>query len=196
MRSIRASKRGIESVVTVFVVLLMGACVGGPTEVDPAAQRALFDLSAFVDYQAERLARVPIRKRVRIGEIDETRRIDTLDWATELAPFAQANINKPAFLDSYTADSTRGTDGELTIKYAAIDSALKVQRLRVVCSGDCDYGKVQAIDIYTHFESVIAATEQRLSWKPAGYEVYSRQHTMFADPYELFLSGQPLRVLD
>ncbi len=180
-------------VVLVLAVLASAvACVTGPTQVDPAAQRALFDLSAFVEYQAERFGGTPIRKRVRINEVDETRTIDTVDWATELAPFTQANINKPAFLDSYVADSTRADDGGLTIRYAAVDSSLKVQRLRIECSGDCDYGKVRAIEIYTHFESVIAEAEQRLSWKPGGYEVYSRQHTLFADPHELFLSGAPL----
>ncbi len=170
--------------------LSAGGCVGGPTEVDPAAPRALFDLSAFVDYQAGRLAGTPITKRVRINEVDETRAIDTVDWATELAPFAQANINKPALLDSYREDSTRGADGGLTIEYAALDSALRVQRLRVECAGDCDYGQVRGIVIYTRFRSVIADTEQRLSWRPEGYEVYSKQDAMFADPYELFLSGR------
>lgn len=168
------------------------ACLDEPTVVDPDARGATFDLAAFVEYQGETLAGAAMQKSVRIGDVDQTLRIDSVDWAAELAPFAEANLNKPALLDKYAVDSTRANDGGLRLNYSALDSAIKVRTLTVDCGADCTYGNVRRVEITMVSSTIIADTEQRYVWTPEGYEIYNKQDALLADPRELFLSGKPL----
>lgn len=170
----------------------LGSCKTEAVQIDPDARRAFFDLAAFVNFQDSLLSGKSMMKAVAIGRVDQAKRIEQVDWSEELAPFAQANLNKPAFLDSYAVDSVLTAEGKLELEYVALDSSLRTRKLLVLCQENCDYANVLSIIVRNSTKSVIAETEQRLQWTPDGFEVYSRQATLFVKARELHLKGSPL----
>lgn len=191
----------LGSTVAAALACTTAACLGDAEVIAPDARDALFDLAAFVDYQDSVLTGASIRKRVRVGEeSDETRVIDAVDWATELASFAGANVNKPALVDSYAQACSRdsGSGGGSTIRLSALDSADRVRTIKIACADQqstcaCDFASVVSIEVETRFESVIADTEQRLRWTREGYEVVSRQRVAGRDERVLTLEGEIVR---
>lgn len=180
--------------------LALGACVGEEGVVAVDERAALFDLAAFVDYQDSVLAGAAVRKRVRVGEVDETRVIEDVDWAAELAPFAGANLNKPALVDEYLTERVDApAGGGYTLVLRPRDStAQRVRELRIACADgasadDCPYADVREVVVRTGFESVVADTEQRLAWTPGGYEVRSRQRVVGSGERVLVLEGEVVR---
>lgn len=172
----------------------MMACIGDAEVVAPDERDALFDLAGFVAYQDSVLSGVGVRKTVRVGDTEEVQVIEDVDWAAELAPFAGANVNKPALTDAYAREVTED-GGASTILLTALDSAERVRLVRIVCEGaaedfDCPYGDVSAVDVETRFESVIADTEQRLRWTRAGYEVVNRQRVVGREERVLAIRGE------
>lgn len=191
MRMLRSLSVGLG------LALTSVACLGDAEVVEPDARDALFDLAAFVDYQDSVLAGSAVRKRVRVGEgADETKLVTNVDWAMELAPFAGANVNKPALVDAYLLDRTEGeAPGQTTITLNAADSAERVRRIVIACASAaedsrCPYAEVGSIYVETRFESVIADTEQRLRWRRDGYEVVSRQRVVGREERVLVVEGE------
>ena len=171
-------------------------CIGDAEVVAPDARDALFDLGAFVDYQDSLLADVGMRKTVRVGETEEEKVIEEVDWATELAPFAGANVNKPALTDAYAREVTEAVRGYY-ILLTALDSSARVRSIRIVCAGapeatGCPYDRVASVEVDTRFESVIADTEQRLHWTPTGYTVVNRQRVVGREERVLSIRGERL----
>ena len=192
--------RTVVYALAVTLGALSQGCVGDGDVVAVAERRALFDLAAFVDHQDSVLAGAAVRKRVRVGEVDEERVIQDVDWAAELAPFAGANVNRPALVDEYRSERVGGGGGgAYTLVLTPLDSTeQRVRELRIVCAegtadGDCPYAAVREVLVRTGFESVIADTEQRLRWTPAGYEVRSRQRVVGSEERVLVLEGEVVR---
>ena len=145
---------------------------------------AFFDLSVFVKRLAKDLQQKEIEKTVEVNGLSQTLKIDSVNWADELAPFAQSNLNRPAFWDKDRVDSLREGDRTI-ITYSALDSSLFTRTLRIE---KLDTSPV-FIQIHNRFSSLIANTSQHLEWGPRHYEIYSEQYVKFGDDRVLKIRG-------
>lgn len=173
------------------VALLLVGLTACTAESDAAAAAGaldpdFFDLAAFVEQTAAALEGTALTKEVVVNGVTETRRVDSVDWRQELAPFAQSNIDRPALWDLYerveapTADpSTR------LVAYTARDASLFTRSIRVLYRGDA----VVNVDIDNRFESFVASTEQQLSWVPGRYTIRSVQRARLLDERTLRIEG-------
>ena len=177
---------------TLAIAAVQLACEPRAVAIDPDARAAYFDLGAWVAHVDSTYAGRSLGKRASVNDVEERTRVEVVDWATELAAFAQANINKPALLGVYRVDSTRDAATDyLTLEYTALDGDAKTRRLRVSCLGTCDaYGRVRAIELEAATSSVLAHTQQRLTWQPAEFKIESRQEILFQGQRELVIEGQ------
>ncbi|HMT29218.1 MAG TPA: hypothetical protein PKD91_08065 [Bacteroidia bacterium] len=83
----------------------------------------LFNLTDYFSGQIKALekSKTPLTKTILNKGKTETVRIENVDWKTELKPFTEIDLNKPAVYLSYKADSVvNGT--KTIIHYAAKDS--------------------------------------------------------------------------
>jgi hypothetical protein len=139
-----------------------------------------FDLRDFFGREVKSLqAHKPrVRKTVRLNGRESLQASAEVNYAAELAPFIQSDINKPSWRDKYRVDSlfVGGALGE--IKYTAGDAALKTKELRVFFEGD----KVRAIWIKNSIRSIVSESEQDLKYDPyKGYSIYGRQGGRFSE---------------
>lgn len=84
---------------------LLSAC---HEEVKENQVKRYFDLKGLVEKQINSLnsQKSTVRKVVLLSEKTETQTIKNIDWARELTLFTQADLNKPAFIQSYSVDSS------------------------------------------------------------------------------------------
>lgn len=76
-----------------------------------------FDLKGLIESQIKILNKLKpiVQKSILIAEKSENQVVKTIDWAKELALFIQADLNKPAFIQSYQVDSS-STSLKYTLK--------------------------------------------------------------------------------
>ena len=158
-------------------VLLLG-CLSEETA-EAVDLTPFFDLQAYVDAEVERLeAEVPrADKRVTFNGESESHAAMELDYADELAIFRNADINKPAWLEKYSTDSTREA-GRLRIDYVALDTTLTVRQMRIVQEA----GEVVQIEIDRRTGTVLSDGRQVLRYEPAsGFLIDSYQDRRFGE---------------
>ncbi len=172
------------------LLLISLGCADSIEQVDPlASSRHFFDLSNFVELQDSLLRGKPMTKSVTVNGAQQTLQLESVDWAEELAPFAQSNINRPALWDAYRIDSTESR-GQRIFRYAALDSSLFTRRIEVVVEdARRPLDSVVTIRVDNRFDSFIASTRQRLLWTPGHYEIYSEQAARMLDQRDLEIVG-------
>ena len=108
---------------------LLSAC---NEEVKENQVKKYFDLKGLIDKQIKSLnSKKPVvQKIVIIADSSENQSIKTIDWSKELELFMQADLNKPAFIQSYQVDSssmgvkyTLKESEKLPVKYLTISRA-------------------------------------------------------------------------
>ena len=167
--------------------LALGACAAGG-EVSPLADSPrFFNLTEWVALQDSLLEGQSMEKRVVVNDVEETKRLDAVDWSEELAPFAQSDIDRPALWDRYAVDTSAAAGGNAVIVYEALDEELFTRRIEIAVDAE---GGVTRLLIDNAFASLVADTEQRLEWAPGTYAVYSRQEARLSEPRELRIEGR------
>jgi ABC-type uncharacterized transport system auxiliary subunit len=105
---------------------LLSAC---NEEVRENQTKRYFDLKGLIEKQIKILntQKPVVEKLVIIADSSENQSVKTIDWAKELELFIQADLNKPAFIQSYQVDSssmgvkyTLKKTEQLPIKYLTI----------------------------------------------------------------------------
>ncbi len=103
-----------------FVLLLLSLFAFSCDNSAPqtAAKPVYFDVAGYVKSQIETLsARKPVvAKDARIGGQTNKQATPNIDWAKELELFIQADINKPAFRNSYTIARPDSLTYQYTLK--------------------------------------------------------------------------------
>ena len=142
-----------------------------------------FDLAAYVDAEVTRLTDRGVRaeKTITLNGITETQPDRAINYETDLRLFREADINKPAWADKYTASSEELSGNHRTTIYRALDSSLVVRRLLV----EEDQGEVVRIEIDRKTGTVLSDGRHRLMYQPArGYSVTTRQTNRFGEDVE------------
>ncbi len=152
----------------------------------PAAEMdkpSFFDLSDYMEAEMKRLQALQPRviKRVLLkGEVQE-RAWDSLNYQQELKPFADSDINRPAWYDKYRVDTlTSDTEDTYQVRYRSLEGKLRVQELLVEFQADT--GRVLAIEVTKETNSLIEELRQTLHYTPAkGYRLESEQDPILGE---------------
>lgn len=136
-----------------------------------------FNLKEYFQKEVQRLPEEgPFTKRVQIGDEEEEKVLDSLNWEQELRPLINADINRAGWVDRYRGDTTYTPGGALQeIHYQAQDKELRVREMRLFFDST---GAVQRILIEKGRESLTVDNYQRITYLPAeGYVLVNRQAT-------------------
>ena len=170
-----------------ILLWVMGACIETPKEGLQPAITPYFDLKAYMSAEMERLGeRENVRKVAVVNGKREEQTTATFKPDTELAIFADADINRTAWLDKYRSDSLRSNDGQLQqLIYTALDSQLITKRLAIDFNSRAE---VSQIRIDQSDLSRVADNRKVLIYEPQrGYQIRSRQDVLLVGENELKL---------
>lgn len=157
-----------------------------------ASDKVFFDLRAFFEEEIARLEKEKprIAKAIEINGQLEQQTQEGVDFAKELAIFVRSDINKPAWRDKYTVDSTIVARRLAQLEYIAIDSSLKTRLMRI----DFDQTGVEKIFISNRTDSPLIKSAQQLTFEPAkGYQIENQQDLSLSKDSKLSISAQFLR---
>lgn len=109
------------------VLLLMSGCLSAEKK-KVANQIFYFDLKTYFAKTATKLniEKLLVKKMVSKNELSEYKKIRIKDWNTELALFIDADINKPAWKDSYRKDLSA-----TKMMFTAKEADLKTQKIEI-----------------------------------------------------------------
>ncbi|HTD99956.1 MAG TPA: hypothetical protein VK668_11765 [Mucilaginibacter sp.] len=118
-----------------------------------------FDLKGYFRADSIRLSKMNplVNKTVVHNKASETKKVHIPDWGTELSLFTESDINKPAWKESYSVQSS----GDFLI-YKAKDPALKTRDIIIKRNGD----KIKWILVFNHTKNVLYETQEKLSYFP------------------------------
>jgi hypothetical protein len=121
-------------------------------------------------------------KTVHHDATKETKTVHVNNWDDELSLFTDADINKPAFKNSYKA-----VDEDGLLVYKARDKDLKVQELIIKRVGQ----NIKYILIYTRVENLLYKTTQKLTYFPDSvYRIETVQHVRLLGTNTYFIEGK------
>lgn len=169
-----------------ILALLLPACSPSAEEGD----KRFFDLEGFARSEQLRLASAgPVRKTVLLGGREEVRVLERPDWKAEMDLLAGADINRPAWRDSYSADTLRDARGQATLlAYEALDPQLRVRKLEVFLKE----GVADSVSAMLQVSNPLHETEERLHFGRSGYfDLHRISRRRFGKPQDLRVSLRP-----
>lgn len=166
-------KRVLTGIIgSITLISLFAACSG--QEKSPDAQQIdlqpYFSLSHYFNEEIGRLQSdsAEVFKTVEINGSTESKTILIRNWQDELAPFTEADINKSAWVNSYTVDSA-----STFLQYTAKESGLKTRQIRIEHAAN---GSVKAITIENQVSNWIYTAKEKLRYYPDScYEIIKEQ---------------------
>jgi hypothetical protein len=140
------------------ILFILSGCFSKDQD-DKKTVNYFFDLKSYFSITAKKLnqTNVVILKSVSKNKVSETKKIKIKDWEQELALFIDADINKPAWKDRYTKDSSA-----IKIIYTAKDQELKTQKITI----DMMFGEPEKIEIVTQLTNLLFQTKEHLVYYP------------------------------
>jgi len=173
----------MNNLLKVFVlILLLGGCVSA--EKEKASNRIYyFDLRNYFTKTATKLnTKKPfVEKTVSKNESSENKKLQITDWKTELALFIDADINKPAWKDSYTKDSSA-----TKIIYTAKEDDLKTQKIEI----DLKNGLPVKFKINSKMDNLLYHNTEELEFYPDSvYSINKHQKIMLLGENNYLIKG-------
>ncbi|MDP9079081.1 MAG: hypothetical protein M3O71_16765 [Bacteroidota bacterium] len=151
--------------------------IGGITLADIACRpdvkdtgNKYFDIKGYFTSDTLRLKKLNklVTKTVTHNGVTETKKVKIANWGQELDMFISADINKPAWKNSYTVFNS-----DNVLLYKAKDDDLKVREVMI----KLDKQKVKWMLIFTRTQNILYKTTERLSYFPDSlYLIQKDQH--------------------
>ncbi|WP_262248263.1 hypothetical protein [Parapedobacter soli] len=169
------------------VPMLLTSC-GDAGDASGAAIRPetnYFSLTDYFDREAERLQQInpEITKTVAKSGDSESKNIRVTDWKGEFALFTDADINKPAWQNSYRIDSTASS-----VKYTATDPTLRTKEILVEKSDD---GTITHIRITNQVDNMLYHTDEQLDYYTDSlYRIDKKQRVRVIGESHYTISGR------
>lgn len=164
---------------------LLSAC---NEELKENQTKKYFDLKGLIESQIKTLniQKPLVQKSILIAEKSENQVVKTIDWAKEFEFFIQADLNKPAFTQSYRVDSL-STGVKYTLKET---EKLPVKYLNITKIG----AEVIGIQALVKNENYLYETERylKLSFKNnqvIDYQINGYQKIIFGDKKNFKING-------
>ena len=163
------------------LILLAGVASCKRESGTTAGNKVFFDIKGFFEADSARLTKENplITKTVAHNKVPETRKVHILNWGTELGLFIQSDINRPAWRNSYTVD----TSADFLI-YTAKDPSLKTREIIIKKVND----KIKWIVIGNHTKNVLYENFEKLSYFPDSlYLIQKKQRVrvLGTDTYQI-----------
>jgi hypothetical protein len=170
---------------------LLAAC----SQPQPAQRtNAYFDLKDFLDQQVAALnAQKPlVSKTVLVEDQPETHQTHQVDWARELELFGQADLNKPAYANSYFTEAISKTTTTYRLKSG---EDLPVQYLEVI--QDEKTSQPVKVKATLRTKNYLYESERTLSLTARNgrlteYDIDGFQQLFYGDPEPFHLEGRIL----
>lgn len=165
----------------VGIALLLPACK--PAIKEEGVTAKYFDLKAYFKADAARLSSIKKTafKTVTHNGVTESKEVKIDNWARELSLFSESDINKPAWRDSYTVQTT-----PTMVIYTATDDDLKTRGIIVNKTGD----KVKYIVIYNYTKNILYYTKEKLTYMPDSiYKIEKTQHVRLLGLNKYVITG-------
>ena len=146
--------------------------------------KAYEDISGFFEAEAVRLSKSesPVRKTVARNDAVETRVVKAINWNTELSLFAESDINKPAWRDSYKV-----TASDTNIIYLAKDTTLKTRQIHI---SKAPGGKIRKISIHNRTNNMLYSSTETLLYIPDSlYQIQKQQHVVLIGNNSYLIKG-------
>ncbi|MDZ4682638.1 MAG: hypothetical protein SH848_05805 [Saprospiraceae bacterium] len=153
------------------------ACQSPPKETQGNTQAStpvFFDLKGYMSQQSEalKISKPRVKKQISINGKKEEQLSDQINFEEELAVFANSDINKPAWSDKYTKDSSFSGGQLQNIRYLAKEENLKTQMMQVSFSS----GNVSKIEVKNRTSAAIVTAEQTMTYTPGkGYSIIYKE---------------------
>lgn len=149
-------------------------CVACRPDVQRAKGRLVyFDIKGFFTADAARLNQkhVTVTKTVIHNGDAQTKKINNVNWVNEFNLFINADINNPAWSNSYTIQHAKGL-----IVYKAKTPDLKTRSIIIKKEGD----KVKWLIIYNHATNMLYENVEKLTYFPDSvYQISKSQKVRF-----------------
>lgn len=150
---------------TALIFLLLTSVVAcnsvtEPTTSTETEQPTYFSLNTYFSDEIDRLTKEQpdLEKTVNINGSSESKATNTVNWKHELELFAQADINKAAWTNSYTVDST-----ERKVVYTSKEPDLKTKQIIIQHKAD---KTVLGIEIHNEESNWIYRSVEKLTYYP------------------------------
>ena len=138
------------------VLILFMTIISCNSESKVEQTKKYFDLKGLIERQIKTLntQKPTVQKSIIMADTSENQLIKTIDWAKELELFIQADLNKPAFVQSYQVDSS-----SMGVKYTLKETEkLPVKYLNVNRLGEDGI----SIEAYINTNNYLYETERHL----------------------------------
>lgn len=177
----------------IFSLLLFTSCTN-PT--DTASVQNYFNLKGFIENQITELnKRKPlVNKEMALGDKNENKQTNEIDWRQELELFTQADLNKQAYQLSYTISQPSSSTFLYTLKSG---EKLPVKSLKIVLDEVSKQPKL--VEALLQEENRLYDSEKKLqltcTMRPEGvwliktYEINGFQHLTITDKKTFLVKG-------
>jgi hypothetical protein len=164
---------------------LLSAC---NEEIKENQVKKYFDLKGLIEKQTKTLnsQKPVVQKLVIISDSSESQSVKTIDWAKELELFIQADLNKPAFIQSYQVDSS-----SIGVKYTLKETEkLPVKYLNIKRLGEDGI----SVEAFMNNNNYLYETERHLKLsiknnELTDYQVDGFQKIVFGDKKVFKING-------
>jgi hypothetical protein len=182
----------------IFLLLFLGlaACT---SEKNQARTGQYYDLASFIENQIGELdsLRPTVEKTVVSGNARETRQLSEIKWGKELDLFFQADLNKPAYRNSYQVEKV----GDHTLIYRARSGEeVPVKYMKIEL--DSAAGKPRHVEVIITSENYLYNSEKKLflhgspdeqgRWRLREYQVSGYQQLAFFNKKPFEVKGKVL----
>ena len=179
----------MRGIIALFLVILLGSCSADLNPKEEIKDKAFFDLKGYFEEEAKRLRALSpmVTKTIISKDEKETQELETINWENELALFGINDINKPAWVEKYSVDSTKLKDGTLILTYEAKEEDLQTRKLDIHLYDE----DVYSVIIVNRVNNAIYTSQQYLTYAPReGYTIKKTQDVtvMGKDDYEIEVS--------
>jgi hypothetical protein len=178
-----------------LMMLLLFAC-DNPAETNQTP--VYFDVAGYVKTQTAALKRQnpTVEKQTRIKEKSQNQTVKNIDWSRELELFTQADINKPAFRNSY--DIAR--PDSLTYRYTLKPSEEKLTVRSLTVLLDAQTRKPRLIEAVLRTQNLLYESERKLMlesgpgadarWQVKQYKLTGFQQLTYFGKNSFFVEGR------
>ena len=170
------------------VLILFMTIISCNSESKVEQTKKYFDLKGLIERQIKTLntQKPTVQKSIIMADTSENQLIKTIDWAKELELFIQADLNKPAFVQSYQVDSS-----SMGVKYTLKETEkLPVKYLNVNRLGEDGI----SIEAYINTNNYLYETERHLKLslrnnQVTDYQIDGFQKIVFGNKKKFKING-------
>jgi len=147
-----------------------------------------FDLDGYFQNEINRLNKLnpTILKTISSQGNTEKKELNNINWTTELLIFKEADINKAAWKDAYSADTTHSNE-IATLTYRAKEKSLATKEIRIALNPN---GSVKKVVVTKQPNKRIFTASAHLVYIPdSGYTIQNDQKLITFDSDSFIVSA-------